>query len=70
MKKNLFIIKNIKVGRTYTGAQELSLKKGSCTYKGTVVHELMHAIGFHHEQNRPDRDQHIRVDFSNIDPGK
>ena len=31
-----------------------------------VVHELMHTIGFWHEHTRPDRDQHITVNFNNV----
>lgn len=53
--------------REGAGAQKLSLQAAGCTYLGTVVHEFMHAIGFWHEQNRPDRDDYIRVDLGNVD---
>lgn len=51
----------------FRGAQKLSLSTSGCVYKGTVVHEFMHALGFEHEHTRSDRDNHIIVNFENIE---
>ncbi|KAM3860879.1 zinc metalloproteinase nas-4-like [Diretmus argenteus] len=37
----------------------------SCTM-GNLCHEIIHALGLHHEHTRPDRDQHISVQWQNI----
>uniref|UniRef100_A0AAR2KCV0 Metalloendopeptidase n=1 Tax=Pygocentrus nattereri TaxID=42514 RepID=A0AAR2KCV0_PYGNA len=47
-------------------AQTVSLDRNGCIYHNTVQHELLHALGFNHEQTRNDRDNHIRVVWENI----
>uniref|UniRef100_A0A672YR09 Metalloendopeptidase n=1 Tax=Sphaeramia orbicularis TaxID=375764 RepID=A0A672YR09_9TELE len=51
-------------------SQTLSLDRQGCLYHSTVQHELLHALGFNHEQCRSDRDQHIRVLWQNIQRGQ
>ena len=50
------------------GKQQISLGNG-CGTKGVAIHEMMHALGFFHEQSRRDRDQYIRIMWNNI-PGR
>ncbi|KAL8617482.1 hypothetical protein ACOMHN_048120 [Nucella lapillus] len=51
------------VGMVYNN--RVTLAKG-CRKKGVVVHELGHALGFHHEQTRPDRDDYVKIHRENI----
>ncbi|KAK3738689.1 hypothetical protein QZH41_020339, partial [Actinostola sp. cb2023] len=56
------------VGRTGS-KQQLSLASG-CWHKGIVIHEFGHALGFFHEQSRPDRDNYVTIKFENIRAGE
>ncbi|CDW54647.1 Astacin domain containing protein [Trichuris trichiura] len=47
------------VGRS-GGEQMLSLDDGCVIYR-TVIHELMHSVGFWHEHERPDRDSYTMI---------
>lgn len=44
--------------------------KNGCVYTGTVQHEILHALGFHHEQVRSDRDDFVTILTKNIQSGQ
>uniref|UniRef100_A0A1I8PTF4 Metalloendopeptidase n=1 Tax=Stomoxys calcitrans TaxID=35570 RepID=A0A1I8PTF4_STOCA len=52
------------------GEQVLNLQSPKCfSNYGTTIHELMHVLGFYHEQNRHERDNYVRVMGDNVKPG-
>ncbi|KAK5915832.1 hypothetical protein CesoFtcFv8_001389 [Champsocephalus esox] len=57
------------LGRQSRG-QLVSLQKNGCLYTNTVQHEVLHALGFHHEQIRSDRDSFVSILYQNIKPGQ
>ncbi|KAF5897880.1 high choriolytic enzyme 1-like, partial [Clarias magur] len=52
------------------GRQVLSLERNGCVYFEIVQHELLHALGFQHEQCRCDRDKHVKILYENVIPGQ
>ncbi|XP_046580304.1 blastula protease 10-like [Haliotis rubra] len=57
------------VGYTY-GVLNVYLNEKYCMRRGTIIHEIGHAIGFFHEQARSDRREHVKVIEENIKDGK
>ncbi|XP_034039603.1 low choriolytic enzyme-like [Thalassophryne amazonica] len=51
------------------GGQTVSLSRQGCVFHSIIQHELLHALGFNHEQTRSDRDEHVRILLENVIPG-
>ncbi len=52
------------------GPQPLWLNRNTALWnKGVAIHELCHALTVAHEQSRADRDQFVRIERQNIEPG-
>jgi hypothetical protein len=62
------------VGRQDTGffsnSQDLSLTRGACMYKGIIMHELLHALGLHHEHTKLNRNNFVNLNVNNIKADK
>ncbi|GCC19648.1 hypothetical protein chiPu_0018442 [Chiloscyllium punctatum] len=54
------------VGPGKQRAQEISLQKPHCVQVGIIQHQLMHALGFYHENCRTDRDDYVELKMENI----
>ena len=51
-------------------SQIVNLDARNCMNQATIAHELVHALGFDHEHNRPDRDDWIEINFDNVIDGE
>lgn len=56
------------VGRTFPNGQVVSIGQ-NCGIIAIVEHELLHALGFWHEQSRYDRDEYVTIVNENIREG-
>lgn len=46
----------------------MTFNTARCFRKGHVMHELLHALGYIHMHNRPDRDRYIKIFLNNVHP--
>ncbi|UYV66251.1 hypothetical protein LAZ67_4000992 [Cordylochernes scorpioides] len=58
------------VGKSLKGGVQTLLLAPGCKRVGSILHELNHAVGFHHEHKRTDRDNYIIIHMDRIKPNK
>jgi astacin len=51
-------------------SKTMSLANPGCFHSGIIQHELIHVLGFYHEQSRPDRDDYVTINRANIQSGQ
>ncbi|CAD5213821.1 unnamed protein product [Bursaphelenchus okinawaensis] len=61
-------ISNIGMQKSGNNVVYLSFLCQNQDSKGIAIHETLHSIGVAHEHVRTDRDDHIRINWENIDP--
>ncbi|CAF0891414.1 unnamed protein product [Rotaria sordida] len=56
-------LQNYTLNRTVT---LMHTPRATCMRTGIIQHELLHVLGFFHEQSRPDRDDYVSIQWNNI----
>ncbi|XP_052892970.1 zinc metalloproteinase nas-14-like [Anopheles moucheti] len=51
------------------GQQQVNLQPNGCTGVGTIIHELLHTLGFAHMQSASDRDFYLDINWDAIQDG-
>ncbi|XP_071178786.1 blastula protease 10-like isoform X2 [Mytilus edulis] len=57
------------IGQVSEIPQSIDLERSDCLDHGTIIHEMLHAVGAKHEMSRLDRDNYMTVVFDNIEEG-
>ncbi|XP_055344907.1 hatching enzyme 1.2-like [Paramacrobiotus metropolitanus] len=56
------------IGRHPGSLTTVFMGTGCLASQGTIIHEILHALGMFHEQSRPDRDDYVEIYAENIEP--
>ncbi|KAK7086373.1 hypothetical protein SK128_012175 [Halocaridina rubra] len=51
------------------GSQTINYPQWCLDRHGSTLHEMLHALGFYHEQSRFDRDDYVTIMWENIESG-
>jgi hypothetical protein len=57
------------IGMQDEGGQQLNVNSPKCVKKGVVMHEMLHAVGFAHQQSASNRDEYVNILWENISEG-
>jgi len=58
------------VGQNWGSTKVMTLQNPGCFSDGILMHEMLHLLGFWHEQSRPDRDDYLTIVYANIQAGQ